>query len=187
MISLSLRTSNTEPPSPTPPSTPRPTSVGKVANFLVKIRRNVPAHCTESSSGDAPQSHFGVEEGMECQKREPMEVTDTFICLGAVNVKLLLRASRGVLLETAEHIGGNVLIDERYVPRIHGLFIVAHRNPRWTCTIREPKNRNGTFKVQIRYSASAARSSHPDPHRPVSLDCAKSIPGLMTIVKRNDI
>ncbi|KAK0237632.1 hypothetical protein EDD85DRAFT_831072 [Armillaria nabsnona] len=170
MISLSLRTSNTEPPSPTPPSTPRPTSVGKVANFLVKIRRNVPAHCIESSSGDAPQSHFGVEEGMECQKREPMEVTDTFICLGAVNVKLLLRASRGVLFETAEHIGGNVLVDER-----------------WTCTIREPKNRNGTFKVQIRYSASAARSTHPDPHRPVSLDCARSIPGLMTIVKRNDI
>lgn len=129
MISLSLRTSNTEPPSPTPPSTPRPTSVGKVANFLVKIRRNVPAHCVVSSSGDAPQSHFGVEEGMECQKREPMEVTDTFICLGAVNVKLLLRASRGVLLETAEHIGGNVLVDERYVPRIRSLSLWLTRIP----------------------------------------------------------
>ncbi|KAG7441146.1 uncharacterized protein BT62DRAFT_982901 [Guyanagaster necrorhizus] len=135
------------------------------------MRRNSPVHCIESSSGVAPQSHPGVEEGMGCQKREPMEVTDTFICLGAVNVKLLLRASRGVLLETAEHIGGNVLVDER-----------------WTCTIREPKNRpNGTFKVQIHYFASAARSSHPDPHRPVSLESAKGVPGLMTIVKRNDI
>jgi len=73
-------------------------------------------------------------------------------------------------METAELAGANVLIDEQ-----------------WKCTICGPKHRpNGTFKVQIHYTAKATRSDKPDPHKPVALDQVKGIPGLMTILSRND-
>jgi hypothetical protein len=42
------------------------------------------------------------------------------------------------------------------------------------------------FVLKIRYTASATMSSVPDCRRPVALDKAKCIPGLMSILKRND-
>ncbi|KAJ6470655.1 hypothetical protein C8R47DRAFT_988604 [Mycena vitilis] len=122
----------------------------------------------ESSSGEEPQSHPGVLEAATSTARESLRQTDIFICDGAVNVAQLLRATRNTLLDEAEIIGANALVDEQ-----------------WNCTICGPKHRhNGTFKVQISYTASATRSERPDPHRPVALDKVKGVPGLMTILLR---
>ncbi|KAJ6627881.1 hypothetical protein B0H10DRAFT_2160968 [Mycena sp. CBHHK59/15] len=121
-----------------------------------------------SSSGEAPQSNPGVLEAATSPKREPLQQSDTFMCDGAVNVAQLLRASRNSLMEIAELMGANALVDEQ-----------------WNCTICGPKHRpNGTFKVQISYTASAIRSDRADPHRPVALDNVKDVPGLMTVIKR---
>ncbi|THU78599.1 hypothetical protein K435DRAFT_699766 [Dendrothele bispora CBS 962.96] len=124
-----------------------------------------------SSSGETPLSHPGVKEAVTLSRREQLSVHEVFYCIGAVNVLTLLRAVRGSLIETTEMLGGNVLLDEQ-----------------WECEINPPKNRaNGTFKVHIRYSASAARADTPvDPHRPVALERAKGVPGLMTILRRQE-
>jgi len=93
---------------------------------------------------------------------------DQFICLGAVDLPKLLRACRATLYDNAQNLGANVLIDEH-----------------WSATIYGPKHRtDSTFRVHIHYSASAARSEKCDPRRPVALDQAKGIPGLMTILER---
>ncbi|KAJ7269824.1 hypothetical protein C8J57DRAFT_1066117 [Mycena rebaudengoi] len=121
----------------------------------------------DSSSGEAPQSHPGVLEAAMSDQRKALNHKATFICSGAVNVGHLLRLSRKQLVEIAEEIGANALVDER-----------------WDCTICGPKHRpNGTFKVDISYTASAVQCRIPDPHRPVALEKAKSVPGLMTIVR----
>ncbi|KAJ7100178.1 hypothetical protein B0H15DRAFT_770613 [Mycena belliarum] len=123
----------------------------------------------QSSSGDIPQSHSVVLEAATDAKREPLQHSDTFVCDGAVNVPQLLRITRNTLLWEAELLGANALVDEQ-----------------WSCTICGPKNRpNGTFKVQISYSASATRSGHLDPHLPVALGNVKGVPGLMTVIKRS--
>ncbi|KAF5330040.1 hypothetical protein D9611_010476 [Ephemerocybe angulata] len=123
-----------------------------------------------SSSGDEPISHPGMKESMLFGVQAiPVEYTDRFDCVGGVNAVTLLRATRNTLLETVEEfLGANALVDEL-----------------WDCTICGPKH--GGYKVEISYSASATRCSRPDPHRPVALDRVKGIPGLMTIVKREDV
>ncbi|EEB93968.1 hypothetical protein MPER_07304 [Moniliophthora perniciosa FA553] len=128
------------------------------------------ANYIESVSGDGPLSHPGLSEGMTTAKKEYITHIDTFTCIGGVNVPLLLRATRTSLLEMAEMCGGNCLVDEQ-----------------WKCTISGPKSRpRGTYKIQIHYSAAATKSSKSDPHKPVALDAAKSVPGLMTIMERQE-
>ena len=39
---------------------------------------------------------------------------------------------------------------------------------------------------QVRYSARGARSERGDPQRPVALENARDVPGLMTIMNRID-
>ncbi|KAJ7211298.1 hypothetical protein GGX14DRAFT_363037 [Mycena pura] len=165
--------------SATPPSTPRrrpPLGFADVANIFVKMRRasnkakakasTKPWHI-HSSSGAEPQSHPGALEGAS-ELRQPLQHRDVFICHDAVNAGQLLRATRNVLVEEAEFVGANALVDEQ-----------------WDCTICGPKHRrNGTFKVEILYSASATQSDRADPHRPVALDKIKGVPGLMTVTKR---
>lgn len=74
------------------------------------------------------------------------------------------------LLEKAEFLGGNVLVEES-----------------WELTIRIPKDpRHGLYRVRVRYLASASRSSRPDPQKPVALDKVRNIPGLMTILEREE-
>ncbi|KAJ7906289.1 hypothetical protein B0H13DRAFT_2274095 [Mycena leptocephala] len=173
--------SPSKPPVPVPesPSKRAPLSIANVANIFIKMRRasdQVKPWRIESSSGEDPQSHPGVEEAVTSTAREPLWRTDVFICDGAVNGAQLLRVVRNTLMELAELIGANALVDER-----------------WNCTILGPKHRpNGTFKVQqtlkgysqISYTASATRSDRADPHRPVALDKVKGVPGLMTVIKR---
>ncbi|KAF5345906.1 hypothetical protein D9758_011411 [Tetrapyrgos nigripes] len=153
-----------------------PVGVADVANLFVKMRRssdrakNAKSNHIISSSGDTPLSHPGVQEAVQSRRRERLEAHEVFYCIGAVNVPTLLRVVRGSLIETTEMLGGNVLLDEQ-----------------WECTICPPKNRaNGTFKVTIRHSASAAKADIVDPHRPIALEKAKGVPGLMTIVRREE-
>jgi hypothetical protein len=103
----------------------------------------------ESSSGEEPQSHLDVLEAVTSTAREPLHHTDTFICDGAVNVVQLLRATRNSLMELAEFIGANALVEEKSVSSAGS--VAALILCRWNCTICGPKHRpNGTFKVQVR-------------------------------------
>lgn len=122
---------------------------------------------TVLTSGE-PKTQPGVAEGCKGKEILSVEYIDHFMCAGGVNVPTLLRASRTALLERIDALGANALLDEE-----------------WECTISGPKPlHNGTYKVQVRYMANATRSSAVDPRRPVALDKAKGIPGLMTIIKR---
>ncbi|KAL6306392.1 hypothetical protein BKA93DRAFT_729404 [Sparassis latifolia] len=127
-------------------------------------------HRIESSSGD-PQTHPVLDgEGVVSERRVPLVQEDDFVCRDAVDVVKLLRAVRATLYENAETLGGSVLVDEQ-----------------WTCSISVPRHRNDrTYKVHIQYTASAARSDRNDPQRPVAMERARGVPGLMTIVSRHD-
>jgi len=161
--------------SSSPPSPIRmPMSVSSVANVLVRLRRvkdKSQADTLDFASGQ-PVTHISLcGEDATCKRRVPLVHGDLFLCKGAVDVCKLLRGSRASLLEKAEFLGANVLVDES-----------------WVCNIRIPKNRrDGTFRVQIRYYASASRSSRPDAQKPVALDKVHNVPGLMTIVEREEI
>jgi len=121
------------------------------------------------NSGE-PKTHPGLEEACQDQERAFVELTDYFVCAGGVNVTTLLRATRTSLLERVEPLGANVLLHEQ-----------------WECSIVKPKAAHkGPFKVWVYYSASAAKSPVADPRRPVNLDKAINVPGLMTIIKRNE-
>jgi hypothetical protein len=144
--------------------------------MFVRVRRlekqaaKTRAGQTILSSGE-PKTHPTIASNITEEHRLPVEYVDHFVCTGGVNVVPLLRATRSTLLDRVEHIGANTLTDEQ-----------------WECTISGPKqnNVNGTYKVEVRYHASATKSAARDPHRPVALEEAKGIPGLMTIIKRND-
>jgi hypothetical protein len=142
-----------------------------VANIFIKLRRTrekSKSHHIDSSSGE-PQTHPSLTgDGVTCAERVDIELNENYVCVGAVDVVKLLRCSRTKLFEKASFWNANVLIDEQ-----------------WDCTICGPKHRrDGTFRVHIRYSASASRSSRPDPQKPVALEKAKSVPGLMTVLPR---
>ncbi|KAF7351240.1 hypothetical protein MSAN_01555500 [Mycena sanguinolenta] len=164
--------SSARPSAPESPPKRTPLGIANVANIFIRMRRasdQVKPRHIESSSGEDPQSHPDVLAGVTSTARKPLSHTDIFICDGAVNAGQLLRFTRRSLMEVAELIGANALVDEK-----------------WDCTILRPKpgRTNRTFKVRISYTASAALSERPDPHRPVALDKANSVPGLMTVVKR---
>ncbi|KIM46969.1 hypothetical protein M413DRAFT_440526 [Hebeloma cylindrosporum] len=161
---------------PTSPSSPKKYRLGMagVANLFIRMRRFEDAALSNSrhevmSSGE-PQSHPGLAEACQDQGQASVELTDNFVCAGGVNVTTLLRATRTSLLERVEPLGANALLDEQ-----------------WECKIAKPKPAHkGPYKVQVHYSACAARSPVADPHKPVNLDKAKNVPGLMTIIKRNE-
>ncbi|KAH9937985.1 hypothetical protein B0H21DRAFT_780701 [Amylocystis lapponica] len=164
-----MNSSTTPPPSPlfarfpSRSSSPRtmPLRVSDVANIFVKMRRHQArskANRIESSSGE-PQTHPTLDgDGFVSEYKVPLVKEDRL-------------ATRAALYETAQALGGNVLVDEQ-----------------WMCTVCEaPRNRNGgSFRVNVHYTASAARSERRDPQRPVALDRARGVPGLMTIVSRHD-
>jgi len=142
---------------------------------LVKMRRGASgtsktkAHHIESNSGE-PKTHPSVANSIISEKRIPLMQEERYVCMDAVDVVKLLRAVRASLYEKAESYGANVLVDEQ-----------------WSCTICGPKHRkNGSFRVVLHYSANATRSSQPDPQRPVSLEDVRGVPGLMTVLSREE-
>jgi len=158
---------------PSPTSSPLRLSMAGIANLFTKMRRfedmSISTDDLELSSGD-PKTHPNVAESAKDQNKVPVEQTDNFVCAGGVNLSTLLRITRISLMEHAEReLGANSVVDEQ-----------------WECTISGPKPvQSGKYKVLIRYTASATISSVSDCRRPVALDQAKSIPGLMCILERN--
>ncbi|KAF4618695.1 hypothetical protein D9613_010140 [Agrocybe pediades] len=162
------------------PVTPRSPSkrpllgIAGVANLFIRMRRFEESAIGKQghiqiTSGE-PKTHPGIAEGSKGQESISVEFVDHFVCVGGVNLAILLRACRAALLQRVSPTGANALLDEQ-----------------WECIVSGPKPlHNGSYKVQIRYIALATRSSVPDPRKPVALEKAKGIPGLMTIVKRGD-
>ncbi|KAL5522436.1 hypothetical protein ACEPAG_8452 [Sanghuangporus baumii] len=165
-------------------STPAPQGLHKltfphVAKLFVKLRRmqkKAKAHHTDSSSGNNPITHPSLLNDIGeldiTKKRARLEIQEDYVCADGVDVAKLLRASRAVLLERASPLHANVLIDEL-----------------WTCSICGPKHRSdGSFRVHIRYAATAATSSSKrDPQQPVALGKISGVPGLMTITQRDTV
>ncbi|KAL4068339.1 hypothetical protein V8B97DRAFT_894487 [Scleroderma yunnanense] len=125
--------------------------------------------CSVNSSSGPAHSH---ETTLKPVKVGPRVMhTEQFLCRGGVDTGRLLDLSRKGLYSTAKEMGGNILLDEQ-----------------WDCSIRNPKHqRNYEFKVIIHYSATVARSFYPDARRPVSIEAAKGIKGLMTILDREEL
>ncbi|KAH8103064.1 hypothetical protein BXZ70DRAFT_905712 [Cristinia sonorae] len=169
-----LATSTSPPPSPLSPRFAVPASPTKampalrfpdVANIFIRLNRvKAKATALHSTSGDQPLTHPSIQEVSE--RKVPLAIEERFVCRDGVDAAKLLRAVRSSVYEKAESIGASVLVDEQ-----------------WTCSIAGPRKDN-TYRVVIRYSASAARSSSSDPQKPVSLEQAKGVPGLMTVLAR---
>ncbi|KAJ3559385.1 hypothetical protein NM688_g381 [Phlebia brevispora] len=171
-----LQSFNSPPPSPLlPQGSPRAPSRGlplrlpDVANVIVKLRRS--RHKDQgreypivSSSGEPCTQPSLAGEGVTSARKVPLVEEQRFLCKDGVDLKKLLRMMRVGLLEEAQAIGATVLVEEH-----------------WACTVHSPR-RDGVYKVDIRYSASAARSNLPDAQQPVALEKAKGIPGLMTVI-----
>jgi hypothetical protein len=145
-----------------------------IANLFIRMRRFEDAALSanhEVMSSGEPHTHPGLAEACENQEQAVVELTENFVCAGGVNVMTLLRATRMSLLEHVESLGANALLEEQ-----------------WECKIAKPKPAHkGPYKVRVHYSACAAKSPVADPHRPVNLDKAKNVPGLMTILRRNEV
>ncbi|KIK97651.1 hypothetical protein PAXRUDRAFT_135879 [Paxillus rubicundulus Ve08.2h10] len=95
--------------------------------------------------------------------------TEQFVCKGGVDAGRLLDLSRKGLYSIAKEMGGNVLLEEQ-----------------WDCKIRYPRlQKRDEFKVTIHYVATVARSAWPDAQRPVDIEAAKGIRGLMTVLDRH--
>ncbi|KAL5523320.1 hypothetical protein ACEPAF_1587 [Sanghuangporus sanghuang] len=150
-----------------------------VAKLFVKLRRmqkKAKAHHIDSNSGNNPITHpsllSNIGEPDTTKKRARLEIQEDYVCADGIDVAKLLRASRAVLLERASPLHANVLIDEL-----------------WTSSICGPKHRSdGSFRVHIRYAATAATSSSKrDPQQPVALDKISGVPGLMTITQRDTV
>ncbi|KAG7094745.1 hypothetical protein E1B28_005562 [Marasmius oreades] len=123
----------------------------------------------ESTSGEEPISHPGLSESLASPQKASIIHRDTFMCSGGVNLARLLGMTRQTILERAEEAGANCLVEEK-----------------WKCVITGPRRPRGAYKVHIHYSAFAAKSKESDPHKPVALDNAQGVPGLMTILERQE-
>lgn len=92
------------------------------AKLFVKLRRvqrKVKAHHIDSNSGDEPVTSRSLlstsEEAGSTKKLARLEIQDVYVCIDAVDVAKLLRASRTSLLDQASPLNANVLVDEQYV------------------------------------------------------------------------
>lgn len=126
---MTLLSSSSPPPSPLQSqfSSPKLASPSKssgstlrfphVANLLVKIRRTrkkAKSHHIESSSGEQPYTHPSLTgEGVTSVRKVPLYTEERFNCKDGVDVAKLLRTTRAALLEKAEAIGANALVDEQ--------------------------------------------------------------------------
>ena len=102
---------------------PIPLRLPVVANMIVKLRRSsskakAKEYPIESSSGE-PQTHPVLRgEGVTSARKVPLQDQRRFLCRDGVDVEKLLRTMRAEMLEEAQMIGANVLVDEWYVAYI---------------------------------------------------------------------
>jgi len=147
-----------------------------VANLFVRVRkaenriesRQPKPGQTIFVSGE-PQTHPCVLRCLQPERlSRPVDIVESYICSGGVNIVPLLVATRSTLLDRIGELGADTMTDEQ-----------------WECTITSPKP--GIYKVQVRYVACATQSPARTPLRPVAMERARGIPGLMTILKRCDV
>lgn len=86
---------------------------------------------------------------------------------GGVHAPRLVALTRRELLTKAGMVGANALVDEQ-----------------WTVTICKPKRRGTKTRVNVHYTAVAARCKGADPQVPVAIQEAQGVPGLMTVLER---
>lgn len=105
-------------PQPRTPTRSTPLRLPDVVNLIVKLRRSSSKakekeYPVESSSGE-PATHFVLTgEGVITSARKvPLQDQRRLLCRGGVDVKRLLRTMRASLLEEAQLIGADVLVDE---------------------------------------------------------------------------
>ncbi|KAG1871179.1 hypothetical protein C8R48DRAFT_596419 [Suillus tomentosus] len=120
----------------------------------------------ESSSGPA-RTHPCLADLKPTIVGPRVEHKDEFTCKGGVDAGRLVNLARKGLYSTAKEMGGNVLLEEKSA---HPLSLYQRRDQ---------------FKVTIHYSATVARSCWPDAQRPVEIEAAKGIKGLMTVIDRH--
>jgi len=121
-----------------------------------------------SCSGPA-RTHYTLEKTAPMKVGPRVAHTEEFRCKGGVDARRLVDLSRKGLFSIAKIMGGNVLLEEQ-----------------WDCIIRHSTLRKrGEFKVIVHYSATVARSVWPDAQKPVEIEAAKGISGLMTVLDRH--
>ncbi|KZS96145.1 hypothetical protein SISNIDRAFT_338966 [Sistotremastrum niveocremeum HHB9708] len=151
-----------------------PLSFATVATVVARIStHSKSAHSDHTthlccSSGEAPITHEALAADHPRIKQCTLSHEELFVCDGGVDLRKLLRAARNLLYDQTVKLGGNSLVEER-----------------WSCRITRGR-RADRFNVKIHYSAVPAQSTVTDPQRPVSLENAKNIPGLMSIVYRRE-
>ena len=85
----------------------------EVASLIVKLRRASQKDGIQSSSGE-PKTHPALSaEGATLPRKIPLVEERRFVCRDGVDVKKLLRTMRATLLEEAQMLGANVLVDEQ--------------------------------------------------------------------------
>ncbi|TFK49111.1 hypothetical protein OE88DRAFT_1663498 [Heliocybe sulcata] len=167
------RVSSPDSPLSSPPTSPGLLRVADVASLFMKLRpasHKSSSNHIESSSGPEHITHPVLQGDPSVgAKKLPLIQEETFAVADAVDVPKLVRASRSALLEKAETLGANCLVDER-----------------WTCTVHPTRSSGNhtTYKAHVTYEASAARTSRRDPRTPPALEKARGVPGLMTILER---
>lgn len=104
--------------SPSPPPSPRTSSVRlslyNISQAIVGIQRIRKSKSIVSSSGPEPITHAALS-GTLFQKKVHVLRVDEFICESGVDAPKLLRACRSTLLEQAQKMGANALVDEEYI------------------------------------------------------------------------
>ncbi|KAF8523066.1 hypothetical protein BU17DRAFT_34958, partial [Hysterangium stoloniferum] len=91
----------------------------------------------ECSSGEEPKTHNRIVDAEpDCIQSAVVSHRDVFVCCNGVDTKRLLGLSRTRVLEKAEALGGNAMIDERHVPFFR---------PLWSCAICKQDTKRGTF------------------------------------------
>ncbi|KAF8521476.1 hypothetical protein JB92DRAFT_2890475 [Gautieria morchelliformis] len=127
-------------------------------------------HEVECSSGTELKTHPRIiDANPECRDSDVIMHRDVFVCLDGVDTRRLLLLTRRRVFEKVELLGGNAIIDER-----------------WSCKICKHETRRGiVYRISITYQGTPARCSCPDPQRPVAIDEAKGIQGLMSVVSRH--
>ncbi|TFK41402.1 hypothetical protein BDQ12DRAFT_711145 [Crucibulum laeve] len=93
---------------------------------------------------------------------------ETYLCKGAVNTARLLHLTRKEVYDIAKDHNANVLLNEE-----------------WSCDIKNPWYRSkDEYKAIIQYSANIARSHREDAQKPVAIENARGIEGVMIVLER---
>ena len=148
-------------------------SVGAIAKIFIKMRhlqrQSKQPYTILCDSGLEPLTHPRAQQATFHNSKESITRTavahkDTYICAGngGVDAVRLLRVTRSFLVEQANMLGANTLVDERwgsfYFLQLDVSVSVDNRPHteiwlcRWSYVINQPKNRpRGQYKVSVRF------------------------------------